>query len=222
MSKSNIINALTLKACLTAVLGMGVGAVALPAVAIAEPASQQMAVSNLNKLLSATNSMTAHFTQTTNAGKKTTNYSGTMAVQRQNQFRWETRSPAHQLIVANGSTMWVYDPDLNQVLKQSTANQVGDSPAILLSGDPQKIASSFHVNQPNINKNYFKLTPKSGNAGFNELYISFNGGKPVQIIVMDMAGQQTTIRFSKISVNKRIDGGQFNFTVPKGVEIINQ
>lgn len=222
MSKSNTMKAFGLSLCLGTSAALGVGAAMLPSVAIAAPASQQTAIKNLNNLLSATNSMTANFTQTTRAGKKTTNYSGTMAVQRQNQFRWQTKSPAEQLIVANGSTMWVYDPDLNQVIKQSTNNQVGDSPAILLSGDPAKIANSFNVSQPNSAKNYFKLTPKSSNAGFNELYISFNGGKPVQMIVTDVAGQQTTIRFSNISVNKRINASQFNFTAPRGAEVISQ
>ncbi|WP_227503479.1 outer membrane lipoprotein chaperone LolA [Moraxella bovoculi] len=194
----------------------------LPTIAQAAPASQQDAVKNLNRLLSNTQSMTANFSQTTKAGKKTNKFSGTMAVQRENQFRWETKSPAEQLIVANGSTMWVYDKDLSQAIKQSTSNQVGDTPALLLSGDPVKIANNFNVSQPNSAKNYFKLTPKGGNAGFNELYISFNGGKPVLMVLNDAMGQRTDIRFSNISLNKKINASQFSFTPPKGVEVINQ
>nr|WP_227503177.1 outer membrane lipoprotein chaperone LolA [Moraxella bovoculi] len=194
----------------------------LPTIAQAAPASQQDAVKNLNRLLSNTKSMTANFSQTTKAGKKTNKFSGTMAVQRQNQFRWETKSPAEQLIVANGSTMWVYDKDLSQAIKQSTSNQVGDTPALLLSGDPAKIANNFNVSQPNSAKNYFKLTPKGGNAGFNELYISFNGGKPVLMVLNDTMGQRTDIRFSNISLNKKINASQFSFTPPRGVEVINQ
>ncbi|WP_227712702.1 outer membrane lipoprotein chaperone LolA [Moraxella bovoculi] len=194
----------------------------LPTIAQAAPASQQDAVKNLNRLLSNTQSMTANFSQTTKAGKKTNKFSGTMAVQRQNQFRWETKSPAEQLIVANGSTMWVYDKDLSQAIKQSTSNQVGDTPALLLSGDPVKIANNFNVSQPNSTKNYFKLTPKGGNAGFNELYISFNGGKPVLMVLNDAMGQRTDIRFSNISLNKKINASQFSFTPPRGVEVINQ
>lgn len=222
MSNLDTLKALSLKACLGLTIAAGVSTMTLPTIAQAAPASQQDAVKNLNRLLSNTQSMTANFSQTTKAGKKTNKFSGTMAVQRQNQFRWETKSPAEQLIVANGSTMWVYDKDLSQAIKQSTSNQVGDTPALLLSGDPVKIANNFNVSQPNSTKNYFKLTPKGGNAGFNELYISFNGGKPVLMVLNDAMGQRTDIRFSNISLNKKINASQFSFTPPRGVEVINQ
>lgn len=222
MSNLNTLKALSLIACLGLTVAAGVSAMTLPTIAQAAPASQQDAVKNLNRLLSNTQSMTANFSQATKAGKKTNKFSGTMAVQRQNQFRWETKFPAEQLIVANGSTMWVYDKDLSQAIKQSTSNQVGDTPALLLSGDPVKIANNFNVSQPNSAKNYFKLTPKGGNAGFNELYISFNGGKPVLMVLNDAMGQRTDIRFSNISLNKKINASQFSFTPPRGVEVINQ
>ncbi|MFA9486629.1 outer membrane lipoprotein chaperone LolA [Moraxella haemolytica] len=194
----------------------------LPVIATAAPASQMQAVQNLNELLSNTKSMTADFNQTVKAGKRTMTSSGSMAVQHPSQLRWETKSPAHQLIVANDLTMWVYDKDLNQAIKQSVANQVGDTPALLLSGDTAKIADSFNISQPNNTKNYFKLTPKSNNAGFSEMYISFNGGKPVFMSIADAMGQQTQIRFSNISLNKKINADQFSFTPPKGVSVVNQ
>lgn len=190
-------------------------------IAQATSVSGQDAIKNLNQLLSNTKSMRANFHQTTKSGKKTRTFSGTMAVQRQNQLRWETQSPAEQLIVANEHTMWIYDKDLKQVMKRSVVNQVGDTPALLLSGDVTKIANNFNVSQPNDAKNYFKLTPKSGNADFKELYISFNGGKPVMMVLNDSMGQRTDIRFSNIILNKKIDDNQFSFTPPQGVEVIN-
>lgn len=217
-----ITKALSMRLCLGLGLVAGAALAVAPMSVYAAPASQQDAVKNLNQLLSGTTSMTANFSQTTKMGKKTHTYSGSMAVQRQNQLRWQTKSPVEQLVVVNGGTMWVYDKDLQQAIKQSSANQVGDTPALLLSGDPAKIANSFNVAQPDSTKNYFKLTPKSNNAGFGELYISFNGGKPVQMIIVDLAGQQTTVKFSNISLNKKISNAQFSFAPPKGVTVINQ
>lgn len=75
-----------------------------------------------------------------------------MGVQRQNQFRWETKSPAEQLIVANGNTMWIYDKDLQQATRQSVGSQIGEVPALLLSGDPGQIDRHFNVSQPDVNK----------------------------------------------------------------------
>ena len=125
-----------------------------------------------------------------------------MGVQRQNQFRWETKSPAEQLIVANGNTMWIYDKDLQQATRQSVGSQIGEVPALLLSGDPSQIDRHFNVSQPDANKNYFILTPKSSNANFGSLSLSFNGGRPVMMVLQDSIGQTTTIQFSNIALNK--------------------
>lgn len=176
---------------------------------------------NLNKLLTATKSMTADFSQTTK-GSKTTTFSGKMAVERPNKFRWETTSPASQLIVANGNTLWVYDKDLAQATRQSTSNQVGETPALLLSGNPNSIANNFNVSQPSAGKNYFLLTPKSSNANFKSLSISFNKGRPVMMVLNDNLGQTTSIRFSNITLNGKIAASQFNFTPPAGTDVIDQ
>lgn len=192
---------------------------ALPTMAFA---NVDNATKNFNKLLSNTKSMTANFSQTTKAGGKSTTFNGVMAVQRQNQFRWETKSPAEQLIVANGSTMWIYDKDLKQATKQSVANQFGDTPALLLSGDAEQIAKNFSITQPNTAKNYYVLKPKGGNANFSDLSISFNGGKPVMMVLNDNLGQTTSIKFSNISMNKKIPASQFSFTPPQGTDVIDQ
>lgn len=211
-----------LKAVMATTVMGAIAAPVLTTTAYAAPASQADAVKQLNRLLSNTKSMSADFAQTTVAGKKTTKFSGSMSVQRPNQFRWETKSPAEQLIVANGDTLWVYDKDLQQATKQSVGNQVGETPALLLSGDVNQINRNFTVSQPNAAKYYFVLTPKSNNANFKNVSISFNGGKPVMMVLNDNLGQTTSIRFSKITMNKKIDASQFNFKPPAGVDVISQ
>ena len=220
---TSTIKALTLKAMIgAATITEAAAPMMLATTAHAAAASQQTAVNNLNRHLSNIRSMTANFTQTTHAGNKKTNFSGTMSVQRPNQFRWETKSPSEQLIVANGNTMWVYDKDLQQATKQSVSNQVGETPALLLSGDPSQISRNFNVTQPNAGRNYFVLTPKSANANFKNVSISFNGGRPVMMVLNDAIGQTTSIRFTNISLNKRLSNAQFEFTPPRGVDVISQ
>lgn len=188
----------------------------------AAAASEETAVRNLNKLLTNVRSMTANFSQTTQAGGKKSSFNGVMAVQRQNQFRWEIKSPAEQLIVTSGNTLWIYDKDLQQATKQSFNSQFGDTPALLLSGNPTQISHSFKVSQPNDQKNFYVLTPKTSSANFRDLSIAFNGGKPVMMVLNDNIGQTTTIKFTNINTNKKIAASQFSFSVPAGVEVINQ
>ena len=195
--------------------------VAMTQSANAAPADGLTAAKRLNTLLTNTKSMTANFSQTTK-GASSGSFNGSMSVQRPNNFRWETKSPSQQLIVANGSSMWIYDKDLEQATKQAVDSQVGNTPALLLSGDPSKIAKNFKITQPYDNKNYYVLYPKSSDASFKDLSVSFSGGKPVMMVLNDSLGQTTSIKFSNIKLNPSINSSQFKFTPPKGVDIINQ
>lgn len=202
-------------------LGVAAPMIALTQSATAAPADNLVAAKRLNKLLTNTKSMTANFTQTTKGASNGT-FKGSMSVQRPNNFRWETKSPSEQLIVANGSSMWIYDKDLEQATKQGVDSQVGNTPALLLSGDPSKIDKNFKITQPYENKNYYVLYPKSGDASFKNLSVSFSGGKPVMMVLNDTLGQTTSIKFNSIKLNPSISSNQFKFTPPKGVDVINQ
>lgn len=202
-------------------LGVAAPMMVLSQSAQAAPADNLTATKRLNSLLSNMKSMNANFSQTTQ-GAKSGSFSGSMSVQRPNNFRWETKSPSEQLIVANGNSMWVYDKDLEQATQQNVDTQVGNTPALLLSGDPSKIDKSFKITQPYANKNYYVLYPKSGEASFKSLSLSFSGGKPVMMVLNDSLGQTTSIKFSGIKLNPSLNSSLFKFTPPKGVDVINQ
>lgn len=199
------------------------------AFAASEAADNLVAVKRLNELLANTKSMTANFTQTTSGASRSGKtlsgngtFSGSMSVQRPAKFRWETKKPTEQLVVASGNTLWVYDKDLEQVTKQSVNNQVGNTPALLLSGDPNTISKSFKITQPNDDKNYYVLYPTASDSSFKSLSLSFNGGKPVMMVLNDSLGQTTSIKFSNIKLNGKIAASQFQFTPPKDVDVIEQ
>ena len=206
---------------LLASLGAAAPMVAMTQSANATAADNLVAAQRLNKLLTNTKSMSANFTQTTKGASNGT-FKGSMSVQRPNNFRWETKSPSEQLIVANGNSLWIYDKDLEQATKQNVDNQVGNTPALLLSGDPSKIDKNFKITQPYNNKNYYVLYPKSDSASFKNLSVSFSGGKPVMMVLNDTLGQTTSIKFNGIKMNPKISSSQFKFTPPKGVDVINQ
>ena len=231
MKMNNMSKSITIQA-VTGILS-GVLMLSAPLMAISQTANAATAADNLtaakrlNSLLSNTKSMTANFSQTTKgassaSGARNGTFSGSMSVQRPNQFRWETKSPSEQLIVGNGSTLWVYDKDLEQATRQSADKQMGNTPALLLSGEPSKIADNFKITQPNGGKNYYVLYPKSSDASFKSLAISFNGGKPVMMVLNDSLGQTTSIKFSNVKINSSISKSKFVFTPPAGIDVINQ
>ena len=200
-------------------------------------ASEQQATANLVKQLSGIQSLSANFEQTTKTSGATKatqkkgltaqhmnqTFKGTMKVARPGKFYWETTTPAKQTIVTSGKTVWIYDPDLQQAVRQSLDEQVANTPALLLSGNTNQIMQSYRVTQPNKGKTYYKLYPKASDGVFESLTISFGANKaPSLMILEDSLGQTTYINFSNVKVNASIPASTFNFTPPKGTDIIDQ
>ncbi len=199
-------------------------------------ASAQQATSSLVKQLAGLQRLTADFEQST----KTTNnktvqkkgltaqhmnqtFKGVMKVERPGKFYWETTSPAKQTIVTTGKVVWIYDPDLQQAVRQSLDDQVANTPALLLSGNTSQIMDAYRVTQPDRTKLYYTLYPKQDDGAFQSLTISFGANKaPTLMILQDSLGQTTYVRFSNIKVNPAIPASVFNFEPPKGTDIIDQ
>ncbi len=197
--------------------------VALSSVSYADAA----ATKNLNALLAKMSSMQAHFEQHTLDPKNQPlqTLSGEMRVKRPGFFRWDTVTPFAQQIIANGQSVWIYDPELQQATKQKLDKQVGNTPALLLSGDSSKIASSFEVTQEKSitkNQNSFILKPKDKEAVFESLRVSFNGSQMSAMQLKDSLGQKTDIFFSQIRLNGKISPSVFQFTPPKDVDVIDE
>lgn len=157
-------------------------------------------------------------------GKLTQKLSGDMQVKRPGFFRWETRSPSHQLIVANGNTVWIYDPELEQATRQKMDHQVGNTPALLLSGDTRQLDAAFSISAAKSPQgdDVFTLQPHDREAVFASLVVSFHGRELTTMNLHDNLGQKTEIRFNHIKVNPSIAASQFTFTPPAGTDVIDQ
>ncbi|AMW78194.1 outer membrane lipoprotein carrier protein LolA [Acinetobacter sp. TGL-Y2] len=200
-------------------------------------ATEQQATANLVKQLNGIKSITANFEQSTKttAGSKAPQkkglsaqhmnqtFKGVMKVARPGKFYWETTSPAKQTIVTTGKMVWIYDPDLQQAIRQNLDEQVANTPALLLSGNTNQIMQSYRVTQPNKGKTYYTLFPKQNDGAFQSLTISFGANKaPSLMILEDSLGQTTYVRFNNVKVNPSLSDTTFNFTPPKGTDIIDQ
>ncbi len=203
----------------------------------ATAASEQQATKNLVSQLSNIKSLSAQFEQTTKvtnpskpaqqkglgAQHMNQTFIGEMKVERPGKFYWETKTPAKQTIVTSGKTVWIYDPDLQQAVRQSLDDQVANTPALLLSGNTNQIMQAYRVTQPDQSKTYYTLYPRNKEAAFQNLTISFGANKaPSLMILQDSLGQTTSVRFKNVKVNPSIPASTFNFTPPKGTDIIEQ
>lgn len=190
------------------------------------PVHANDAATRLNSLLTSMNSMQAAFSQSSvdSRGRTLQTQAGQMSVQRPGLFRWEVQTPAKQLITSNGNTVWIYDPELMQATKQKLDAQVGNTPALLLSGDPRKLAESFTIieEKGSGSEQVFLLKPLAKDALFDQLRVRFNGRELTRMQLTDSLGQTTDIRFSRITLNPKLSAGLFEFTPPKGVDVIDE
>jgi outer membrane lipoprotein carrier protein len=186
------------------------------AAVMAEPASEQ-----LNDLLSHFNSMSAKFSQVSVKKGIIRKSSGTMALQRPGKFRWELTSPNHQMIIADGTYLWIYDVDLEQATKQSLT-QNAHSPALLLSGSSAVLTKKFTIVDSTIHDNQaiFHLKPKRNENLIQLIELQFVDKKLSQMFVMDNLGQKNIFYFTQVKVNPRLSPSLFQFHPPRGVDVI--
>ena len=186
--------------------------------------ADEAALQQLGIRLDALKSLQAQFVQTVSdeKGKVLQTSQGSFAVARGNRLRWETTAPFAYLIVTDGSILWRYDRDLEQVNKQKFSGELADTPALILSGDMPRIGANYEVSEEAGSAgDYFHLIPKQKNALFRSLVLEFSGNTITQLVLQDNLGQRTEIRFNSVVNNPALPDALFQFEPPKGVDVVN-
>lgn len=189
------------------------------------PVQASTALQELSQRLQAMQSIQASFTQiTAQAGKRPdVGVTGVLSAQRPGQFRWEVKQPYEQIIASDGKDLRIYDPDLMQMTVRAIGNDVGQTPALLFTGDHKAIADQFNVKRIKQSQNVrFVLTPKSNEAMFDSLTLSFKGKEPIGMVLSDGVGQTTEITFFNVKINPKLSTSLFMLTPPKGTDIIEE
>ncbi len=188
-------------------------------------ADEDAAAQRLNTLLSHASTMTADFSQMTlsSNGASMQETTGNLALKRPGMFRWHTDAPAEQELVSNGQTIWLYDPDLEQVTIQEMDQRLTHTPALLLSGDVSKLQENFTITwEDSGNVIDFTLTPKVSDTLFDSLRLSFRDGVINDMQMSDAVGQRTNILFQDVQLNQSMNEEQFTFDIPDGIDVISE
>ncbi|MBI3052929.1 MAG: outer membrane lipoprotein chaperone LolA [Betaproteobacteria bacterium] len=148
---------------------------------------------------------------------------GTMHFARPGKFRWEYEKPYEQLIVGDGSRLWVYDKDLNQVSVRKLDQALGDSPAALLAGSSEieKIYNLTNLgNQEGLD--WVEAVPKSKENAFERIRLGFSESGLQAMELRDQFGQATVIKFAEVERNPKLSPELFKFVPPKGADVIRE
>lgn len=148
--------------------------------------------------------------------------SGTVSLERPGRFRWDYVEPFERQIVADGTRIWLYEADLEQVtIRQLTAG-IGDTPAALLTGR-ESVLERFEVVRSwrDGDIDLVALKPLAADADFAEVTLGFSGRTLTRLRLDDRLGQQTRVELSAVKQNPVLPPATFQFVVPAGADVID-
>ena len=179
----------------------------------------------LDAFMAEVDGFSASFEQTLydESGEPAQRSAGTVLLERPGRFAWEYTEPAGQRIVADGTRVWLYDPDLEQVTVNRLDERVGGTPLVVLMGDAP-IDAAFEVTALGESDGieWAELLPRGEAADFEAVYLGFAGEALAAMELRDSFGQATQIRFTDFAANPEVAPDAFEFRVPDGVDVIGE
>jgi outer membrane lipoprotein carrier protein len=156
-------------------------------------------------------------------GKRKESSSGRVALAAPRLFRWEYVKPYPQLIVADGRTVWVYDPDLQQVTRRAQGAEEQNSPLAALI-NPSRLEADYVIREAGTNGglDWLLLTPRKPDAGFRSAKLGFDKVGLSRMQVVDALGQRTEIGFTGWKRNPSFAKTTFSYKPPKGVDVVGE
>jgi outer membrane lipoprotein carrier protein len=189
----------------------------------------------LGQFLQGTRSARAEFTQTVQLpprdgqAQRPKVSSGLFSFQRPARFRFEYQRPYPQLLVGDGTTLWVYDVDLAQVTARTQEKALASTPVALIAAATDLIALQRDFQllaQPEQDGlQWVQATPRVRESGVQSLRVGLRvverGVAMERLEIVDAMGQRSLLQFARIEINPAgLGAGAFQFTPPPKVEVI--
>ena len=151
--------------------------------------------------------------------------SGSILVKRPGMMRWEYDKPDRQTITTDGTKLWVYKPDDNQVMIGKAPSFFGDGKGAGFLSDVKLIREKFKVNFEKEKSDHdyvLKLLPKKQTVGITKIYLAISKitFKIKKIITLNEYDDETVIELINSQFNLNLDKSLFSFIVPKGTDVI--
>jgi outer membrane lipoprotein carrier protein len=146
---------------------------------------------------------------------------GTLVFSRPGKFRWNYVKPYAQLIVGDGSRVWIYDEDLKQVTVKKLDQALGSTPAALLAGNNEAMRA-FRLSDRGAKDGleWLEALPCDKESNFERIRMGFSSSGLKVMELVDSLGQTTVLTFASLQRNPRLDPGLFRFSPPKGADVI--
>ena len=176
----------------------------------------------LKQALRNMDNLTAEFKQTLrDEDKKIVAQSrGTLALQRPGKFSWVYTDPFEQQIIADGSELWIYDVELDQVTVKPMDEGLSSAPIMILMKQAD-VTEQFKVNEVGQRKYLYwiELEPHAGDLEYTHIYLGIEDDSVRAMELRDRFGQSTQIVFENLRVGVVHNPAIFKFIPPPGVDV---
>ena len=199
---------------------------AIPAISGSAAENEEQIVDQLQKSYDSIADFTADFRQETELTtlKKTLKAFGKVTYKRPGKMLWRFDEPKNQWVLADGKSLYFYQPDQKQVLKTPLKNAFrSDVPLTFLLGIGN-LKRDFKATSKGVEGNLYvvQLAPKDG-KGVDEVTLGVDR-QNYQINwarIRDPAGNLTTVHFSNIRRGVGVGDSVFRVDIPKGVDVVD-
>lgn len=154
---------------------------------------------------------------------------GLLFLSRPGKFRWDYQSEEEpgergQQIIADGTNIFIYDPDIDQVTQRSLVNAMTQVPSLSLVSSSEDVNQHFTIKDHGLTdgESWVSLKPKGTEATFQRLMIGFKDKVIRSIVLLDGLGNETRLTLRKVEINKKIDSDRFRFVVPEGADLAKE
>jgi len=189
---------------------------------IASPVFAEDAEKRLKTALKNMDNLSAEFKQTLrDEDKKIVQQSrGTLAMQRPGKFAWIYTDPFEQRIVADGSELWIYDVELEQVTVKPMDEGLSNAPIMILMKQSD-VSQQFKISEVGQRKYLYwvELKPNASDLEYTSIYIGLKDDSVRAMELQDQFGQSTQIVFENLRVGVVHNPATFKFVPPAGVDV---
>ena len=179
----------------------------------------------LDKFLVNTERMQARFQQKLldSQGFLLQQSAGNFMLKRPGKFMWDYSVPYPQKIVSNGTAIWIYDSELEQVSIKSYDQVLTGAPVMLLE-QGKNLDTDFRVIDDGIVDNLYQVTlvPRTQDSEFKQIRISLQNDILRSMQLLDAFEQTTVIEFEHLQVNPPLDDQLFEFVPPPGTDVVGE
>jgi len=208
-------------------LRASLAALAIALVSATSPDDAVKTLDAVQKRYDSIHDLRASFSQTSFSpalGKETEAH-GSVVVKRPGKMRWEYAKPDGRVIVLDGTSIRIWNPEEKQLqIAATSASNVSPTALGFLMGQGV-LRDSFDaktVTEPGRKELGLLLHPK-GDGGFESLTLWLDP-KSLQLresVVVDLFGNRTRVTFDSTVENGGVEPSAFELAAPDGAEVID-